>query len=31
LKRDQREWQVERREVAVKIESLVRKLERLEA
>ena len=30
LKREQRDWQVERREVAVRIESLLKKLERLE-
>ena len=31
LKRDQRLWEGERREVATRIETLVRKLERLEA
>ncbi|MBI5709980.1 MAG: hypothetical protein HZC42_06705 [Candidatus Eisenbacteria bacterium] len=30
LKREQRDWQVERREVAVRIEALLKKLERLE-
>jgi hypothetical protein len=31
LRREQREWQTERREVAGKIEALLNKLERLES
>ena len=31
LKREQRDWQTERRDVASRIETLVRKLERIEA
>lgn len=31
LRREQHEWQAERREVALRIETLVKKLERLEA
>jgi chromosome segregation ATPase len=31
LRKEQREWQGERREVATRIEALVRKLEKLEA
>jgi chromosome segregation ATPase len=30
LRREQREWQAERREVALRIEALVKKLERIE-
>jgi predicted nucleic acid-binding Zn-ribbon protein len=31
LRREQRDWQAQRREVATRIDSLVKKLERLEA
>jgi predicted nucleic acid-binding Zn-ribbon protein len=31
LRKEQREWQTERRDVAARIESLVRKLDRIEA
>jgi hypothetical protein len=30
LKREQREWQIERREVAVRIETLLKKLDKIE-
>ncbi len=31
LKREQREWQIERKDIAQRVETLIRKLEKLEA